>query len=397
LIAPQTVILFAKDWKRIGTKASLQETIAEITRIPPDILSSQHDPSTMPIAARMSWAAGRKTTRIEDRAYSLMGLFGIYMSPIYGEGEHAFIRLQKEILQVSDDHTIFAWQDKQSTSTGILATSPDMFKKSGDYERIYDDRRQFSMTNIGLLVHLTLCTIKNRQVALLNCRRNGTSKRLAIHVKKSSYNFQYQYEKESNELFEYDDRQIQNPQGLSFKVWDLSTFEHVYLRYTRIAVSFSGGQVIRPVRVKDLNGDRPISTPKITGTAADHSLGVFHMPFLTPCILHFIHTPTNQPFVVVAGIQSGGIWLDLVLDFEMDGPDFEDIIESYDSGGECGDMPGRNLDRISKFLTGNVAILVEARRRSQSKFHNHPCYILNIRVVDKVVPSLPTSAEEVLS
>ncbi|KAF9049408.1 heterokaryon incompatibility protein-domain-containing protein, partial [Rhodocollybia butyracea] len=109
LIAPKTVVFFAKDWEKFGTKASLQGILTEITRIPSEVLVSQVDPSESSIAARMSWAAGRRTTRIEDRAYSLMGIFGVYMPPIYGEGEHAFIRLQEEILKVSDDHTLFAW------------------------------------------------------------------------------------------------------------------------------------------------------------------------------------------------------------------------------------------------------------------------------------------------
>ncbi len=37
------------------------------------------------IAQKMSWAARRKTTRIEDQAYSLMGLFQVNMPLLYGE------------------------------------------------------------------------------------------------------------------------------------------------------------------------------------------------------------------------------------------------------------------------------------------------------------------------
>ena len=57
----------------------------------------------------MSWAARRQTTRVEDRAYSLMGIFGVHMTTIYGEGENAFFRLQEELLKRSPDQTIFAW------------------------------------------------------------------------------------------------------------------------------------------------------------------------------------------------------------------------------------------------------------------------------------------------
>ena len=50
-----------------------------------------------------------KTTRVEDRAYSLMGLFGIHMPTIYGEGANAFTRLQLEIIKQCPDQSIFAW------------------------------------------------------------------------------------------------------------------------------------------------------------------------------------------------------------------------------------------------------------------------------------------------
>ena len=57
----------------------------------------------------MRWAAGRKTTRVEDQAYSLMGIFGITMPTLYGEGAYAFRRLQEEILQRIPDQSLFAW------------------------------------------------------------------------------------------------------------------------------------------------------------------------------------------------------------------------------------------------------------------------------------------------
>ena len=49
-------------------------------------------------AERMRWAAEREATRVEDEAYSLLGIFGISLPTLYGEGRHAFQRLQEEIL-----------------------------------------------------------------------------------------------------------------------------------------------------------------------------------------------------------------------------------------------------------------------------------------------------------
>lgn len=78
------------------------------------------------MAQRMYWAAGRRTSRVEDRAYSLMGLLGVSIPMLYGEGEKAFERLQLEIIKTSDDQSIFAWtRDQHRSLSGLLAKSPE--------------------------------------------------------------------------------------------------------------------------------------------------------------------------------------------------------------------------------------------------------------------------------
>jgi hypothetical protein len=77
----------------------LEEEIEAITGINRWVLNGSTPLSTIPLAKRMSWAAGRQTTRIEDMAYCLLGIFDINMPMIYGEGSRAFIRLQEEILK----------------------------------------------------------------------------------------------------------------------------------------------------------------------------------------------------------------------------------------------------------------------------------------------------------
>jgi len=130
LTAPSKVVFLNDRWEVLGTKASLHQEISDCTRIPVDILLGG-DPEGASVAQRMSWAATRQTTRLEDRAYSLMGLFGVNMPLLYGEGEKAFVRLQEEILKISDDHSIFAWRSHDNRG-GILATSPDAFIRSGN-------------------------------------------------------------------------------------------------------------------------------------------------------------------------------------------------------------------------------------------------------------------------
>ena len=110
LIAPKFVIFLSVDWRALGTKADLAELVEEITGVPGDVLRYQKNLADISIARRMSWAATRETTRIEDQAYSLMGIFGINMPTLYGEGAQAFYRLQEEIMKTSIDTSLFAWE-----------------------------------------------------------------------------------------------------------------------------------------------------------------------------------------------------------------------------------------------------------------------------------------------
>jgi hypothetical protein len=97
LLAPASVEFFSKAGKWLGSKISLEQEIHDITRIPVSVLRGQHL-SELSVDERMSWAAKRSTTIKEDRTYCLLGVFGIFMPLIYGEGEeHASIRLREEI------------------------------------------------------------------------------------------------------------------------------------------------------------------------------------------------------------------------------------------------------------------------------------------------------------
>ncbi|KAK0639810.1 heterokaryon incompatibility protein-domain-containing protein [Cercophora newfieldiana] len=108
LIAPPLVEFYAQDWKEIGTKFSLRRAISRITGVDIRVLEGA-DPSTCTVAERMSWAASRETTRVEDKAYCLLGIFKVNMPLIYGEGARAFPRLQKEIMKTTEDYTMLAW------------------------------------------------------------------------------------------------------------------------------------------------------------------------------------------------------------------------------------------------------------------------------------------------
>ncbi|KAJ4355566.1 uncharacterized protein N0V89_003584 [Didymosphaeria variabile] len=78
------------------------------------------DLGSVSVAERMRWASKRETTRTEDIAYCLLGIFDVNMPLLYGEGEKAFTRLQEEIMKNSDDQTIFAWVPSSAGSSDIL-------------------------------------------------------------------------------------------------------------------------------------------------------------------------------------------------------------------------------------------------------------------------------------
>ena len=91
LIAPRAVAFFDRNWNITGTKTQHIADLSRKTKIPESVLCCATEPSACSIAQRMSWAADRICTRIEDKAYSLLGLFGIHMPMIYGERENAFL------------------------------------------------------------------------------------------------------------------------------------------------------------------------------------------------------------------------------------------------------------------------------------------------------------------
>ncbi|KAF2252882.1 HET-domain-containing protein [Trematosphaeria pertusa] len=112
LIAPRNVHFYDQSWVYITQKHAAPFDVHRATKIPEYVLLTG-DLSRASVAQKMSWAAYRSTVRIEDRAYSLMGLFGVHVPMLYGEGENAFIRLQEEILRTTADDSIFAWHAEE--------------------------------------------------------------------------------------------------------------------------------------------------------------------------------------------------------------------------------------------------------------------------------------------
>ncbi len=171
LIAPNTVYFFDACWSHLGEKRQLEKDLEEITKIDADVLRQPQSLYTKSIARRMSWASARKTTRIEDIAYSLIGVFNVNMPLLYGEGGKAFIRLQEEIMRSTYDHSLFAWNPYYSdfswginhsmgegpvVGTGLLARHPAAFRESANVIPRSTKTEPYAMTNRGLRLNLRL-------------------------------------------------------------------------------------------------------------------------------------------------------------------------------------------------------------------------------------------------
>jgi len=161
LIAPRTLRFYDESWTLRGTKVDHAAVVSDITSIDQSILLRHKDLNSIPVGRRMSWAAGRQTTRTEDIAYSLLGIFGVNMPLIYGEGQKAFMRLQEEIIRQNNDLSIFLWTSKCGNKyRGILGQSPDEFKCACSIVRQSVtpslENPEYIMTNKGVRINISL-------------------------------------------------------------------------------------------------------------------------------------------------------------------------------------------------------------------------------------------------
>ena len=209
LLAPRKVEFYSASWTHLGGKfgfadnenyfggnysptGSINSSIAEITGIGVEYLNDPGALYQASVAEKMSWAAQRQTTRLEDVAYSLLGIFEVNMPLLYGEGDGAFRRLQETIISCSDDQSIFVWRSRQSQSVvyanQFLATSPSDFRGYGNvvpYTPRWRTLAPYSMTNIGLQIFMPLRKIPGDDISfigLLNCavRNNEDLQSIAI-------------------------------------------------------------------------------------------------------------------------------------------------------------------------------------------------------------------------
>ena len=163
LIASPEVEFFSADWRPVGRKSDLYvaKRLGQITGIEVNVVLDPSEIQKSKLSLRFPWAAGRITRFEEDCAYSLLGIFNVQMSTLYGEGEDsAFRRLQEEIIKYSNDHSIFAWHNSDADPTaqvGLLAPSANCFQTFYTYRRApQSSPRPYATTNKGLEIELFL-------------------------------------------------------------------------------------------------------------------------------------------------------------------------------------------------------------------------------------------------
>jgi hypothetical protein len=216
LIAPEIVEFYDRGWRLRGEKSLLRNEISNITGIDVEVLQDSDLLSTIAVGRRMSWASGRRTERVEDGAYCLLGIFDINMTMIYGEGTNAFMRLQEEIAKRSNDLSLFAWTAHISPSTGgsrandqrpmhwthghqqyrgIFARSPSEFANCREVSTCRDQiapMKEFAISNNGCLrIETFLAPAWGKDYILsLDCtdgrvNREHFENRLGIHLMKT--------------------------------------------------------------------------------------------------------------------------------------------------------------------------------------------------------------------
>ncbi|KAL2689962.1 hypothetical protein Neosp_004027 [[Neocosmospora] mangrovei] len=219
LLAPDEVEFLDQNWSPIGERHSLAATISEITGIEESFLlqpDSKKDRKITTllqrenVATRMGWMAHRETARPEDMAYSLMGIFGINMPILYGEGNKAFLRLQEEVLKKSGDQSILVWRwplsqkpEETMHRMHFLADSPANFNLRTYAGQEDSERFGIRLTDQGLVLRIWKCPCKvtrwnwnkkelrdvgERWLAVLDCSLSpDTLSRPAIVLRESPY------------------------------------------------------------------------------------------------------------------------------------------------------------------------------------------------------------------
>ncbi|KAK5627389.1 hypothetical protein RRF57_003104 [Xylaria bambusicola] len=167
LIAPRNIKFYSCNWDFCFSKSHASVWLSRIANINIEILQHEKSLTSIYVAQKMSWARFRKATRVEDIAYSLLGIFDINMPLVYGDGNKAFMRLQYEIIRSTPDLSIPAWSYDLTSGyeytirsecdgtlfNTVLASSPDSFRGCHNFRELQNHSTpDFSVSNRGVQI-----------------------------------------------------------------------------------------------------------------------------------------------------------------------------------------------------------------------------------------------------
>jgi uncharacterized protein YdbL (DUF1318 family) len=315
LLAPSRVEFYDRGWEEIGTKGSLKNLVESITGI-----THLLDHSTASVAQKMSWASTRKTTIKEDEAYCLLGLFDANMPLLYGEGRKAFTRLQIEIINSTENDSIFAWEGP--SDIGLLAKSSLMFKDSGDIIHHVSDahRLPHSATSKGVRLEgavTYLEAMKNDQqvrrlTAPINCARIARHKldklALVLYQDKNSTLWKRESTLATASISERKTSTIYVPQIVYMQDRD---FKKLLQWSTDVSVEFPSLSQ-SGIRLKEIYTSK--NSVPWSEQGADRLQVSFQDQSLTSVMLRFQAENSSEvpTFVLIITQNMNGIWLDLI-------------------------------------------------------------------------------------
>ena len=135
-LASKVVRFYTKDWKLymnrdIPNHKESPEIISEMeeaTGVSAQALMALR-PGLDKIREKLYLASTRRTTLVEDVAYSLFGIFSMSLPVVYGEGDQALGRVLAQVLTSSGDTSILAWTGRSGSFNSCLPTNIIVFNQ----------------------------------------------------------------------------------------------------------------------------------------------------------------------------------------------------------------------------------------------------------------------------
>ncbi|KIK40234.1 hypothetical protein CY34DRAFT_276765 [Suillus luteus UH-Slu-Lm8-n1] len=179
LLAPWRMKFYVRNWQPLTSDLNDKENfevmaaLSRTTRIPLDDLR-HFQPGTHNVHEKMMWASTRTTTRIEDVAYSLIGIFDVSMMVAYGEGKRAFYRLMEAIIHKRDEWQIFAWAGTSSSDSAAFPDSPRGYRPLNPIDSndallpstVWRGDQNIVMTKRGLQIQVLLVDLSQQEATV---------------------------------------------------------------------------------------------------------------------------------------------------------------------------------------------------------------------------------------